>query len=130
MKYVRRYIQETVSAETPEEFDTKMNAIFVKASKSGKEPDIHYYPTGYSATVRYYIHSEVPECIADEYELRGLDKKCFECPLYSLPQDKRIKYTHCDHGGRISANDPCCNWYYEVYGRQQIRGDSKIISLA
>lgn len=129
MKYVRQYIQETVAAESPEEFDMKMNSIFAKASGSGKELDVHYFPEGYSATVRYYIHSEVPECIADEYELKGLGRMCYECPLYSLPKDKRIKYTHCEHGGRISADRPACNWYYETYMRQQIRLDN-IISLA
>lgn len=129
MKFVRQYIQETVAASTPEEFDLRMNAIFAKASKSGKEPDIHYYPDGYSATVRYYIHTEIAETLAEEYELKGMGKTCYECPLYSLPEDRRVKYTHCDHGGKISANDPACNYYYECYGRQPVRTD-KVIPIA
>lgn len=129
MKYVRQYIQETVKADTPEEFDARMNSVFAKASKSGKDPNVYYHPELYSATVRYWVTAEIAETIAEEYELQGQGKKCFECPLYSLPKDKRIKYTHCEHGGRISACDDACNWYYEVYGRQVIKKDN-IISLA
>lgn len=129
MKFVRQYVQETVAASSPEEFDTRMNAIFAKASKSGKEPDIHYYPDGYSATVRYYIHTEIAETLAEEYELKGMGKTCYECPLYSLPEDRRVKYTHCDHGGKISANSDACDWYYEVYVHPAVR-TGKVVSIA
>lgn len=122
MKYVRQYVQETITEKTPEKFDARMNAIFSKASRSGKEPDIHYHEKdGYSATVRYWIQTEIAETIAEEFELKGLGKKCYECPLYSLPEDKRIKYSHCDHSStRISANDSACDYYYETYERRFI----------
>lgn len=127
MKYIRQYVQETVKAETPKEFDLQMNAIFTKAARSGKEPDIHYFD-GYSATVRYWISGEVAETISDEFELKGKAKKCYECPLYILPDDKRIKYSYCDHSNcKITANDPACDYYYETYERRELDAEVKTL---
>ena len=129
MKYVRQYVQETVRAQSPKEFDMQMNAIFTRAARSNKEPDVHYFD-GYSATVRYWISKEIAESIADEFELRGEGKKCYECPLYILPEDKRIKYTDCEYSGcKITANDAACDHYYETYERRQA-DEVKTVSIA
>lgn len=123
MKFVRQYVQETITEKTPEKFDVRMNAVFTKAGRAGKEPDVHYHERdGYSATVRYWIQTEIAETIAEEFELKGLGKKCFECPLYKLPDDKRIRYSYCDHSPtKISANDNACDYYYETYERRTSR---------
>ena len=130
MRYVRQYVQETVHARTPQEFDMQMNMIFTKAARGGKEPDVHFYGDSFTATVRYWITKDIPETLSDEFEMRGEGKKCFECPLYSAPDDKRIKYTHCEHvPAKISANDCACDYYYEHFERR-LPDETKTVSIA
>ena len=91
MKHVRRFTQETVREESAKAFDDAMNAIYEKASKSGKMPEVHYFDgLGLSATVRYYLEEDIPESISDEYSLKGDTHRCFECPLFKLDRRAHV----------------------------------------
>lgn len=120
MKYIRQFVQETITASTPEEFDILMNAVYSKASEAGKEPDIHFFDRDdFCASVRYFVSKTVPENIKDERELAGDYRYCAECPLFELPSDKRIKYVKCPkHNSLVNGGSRACNEFYEEeYGK-------------
>ena len=113
MHYIRQFIQETVHEETKEAFDLKMNRIFEKTGDRNLE--VHYFDNlGLCATVRYWSEKQIPETIAEEYECRGDGYICSECPLYKPSNDKRVKYSYCEHAGtRVGERTRACNYFYE-----------------
>lgn len=117
MKYVRHYEQKTIKANDPEEFDILMNMVYREAAKSGKEPEIHFFDSmGFCASVKYYISVNLPETIAEEYELKGLGEKCCACPYFSKLQDKRFKSSLCTClNRRVYIDSPACDIFYKEF---------------
>ena len=114
MKNIRQFMQHTVKADDFEDFDSKMNIIFAQASKSDREPDVHYHDgLGLCATVRYWVSQDIPETISDEFALYEHRHYCPECEYYQPPKDKRIKNFICEHSGlHIWPEKEACDEYY------------------
>ena len=128
MKFVRKYVQQTVKASSPEEFDFSMNAIFAKAAKGGKEPDVHFFDSlGLCACVRYFVSESVAESLSEKFEIEGNMHLCSECPNFILPYDKRIKKVRCKEGDcLVTASTPCCDIFYERLIMQDEKRDVKV----
>lgn len=114
MKYINRYFQETVQASTAKEFDMKMSEVFERASRSSKEPQIHYFNFGrFCASVTYHISEAMPETPSEQALHEGRAHDCFECPHYIPSSDKRVKWVRCEKADRrISATSRACDIFY------------------
>lgn len=113
MKYVRQFKQKTIKSDDPMEFDQMINAVYMVAAGGGKEPEIHYYDgMGLCASVRYFVNEMIPEDTKDEYEMLGDYRYCVECPLFKMPEDRRVKRTICEKGHRTYTDSKACNDYY------------------
>lgn len=115
MRETKKLIQKTVKTEDPLEFDAAMQKIFEKATKSGKEPSVHFWEgMGLCATVTFYETERIPESAMDRFEAKGMKRRCFECEHYKPSADGRVKWVRCEKRGDITtALSPCCNIYYE-----------------
>ena len=115
MRYVRQYMQRTVRAEDPVIFDEMVNAIYLKAASGGKEPEIHFFEgMGLCASVRFYVAEQVPETLADKYQLNNDIHHCWDCPFFELNPDRRIKKAICHKGNKIWNDTPACDIFYEM----------------
>lgn len=101
--------------EDPLEFDQSMQDIFEAATRSGKEPSVHFWEgMGLCATVTYYELEDIPETISERYEMQGIKRRCFECKHYQPSTDGRVKWVRCEEkGGITSALSACCDIYYQ-----------------
>ena len=85
--------------------------------------------TGFDASIGHYAHirwSEekvIPESIADEFKLEGIQYCCGECPFFILQQDRRIKHSVCNKGRRTTYDTPACDCLYEMIRKGEIEID-------
>ena len=115
MKYINRKQSLIVTGNTATEFQEKLNTALAEIAEKGYKHDIQFnMAMGLCAYILYEERREVAETIADEYELKGMTFKCYECPMFRPSEDKRVRYTTCAHGvHRTAHNDLCCDWFYE-----------------
>lgn len=114
MRYVKRYVQQTIKEDNPVIFDEKVNEVYIKASKSGITPEVNFVNgLGLCASIRYFVSESIPENAKDECELKGIKHICYECPYFEAPSDKRIKQVRCTRGEVTKAELDCCDIFYE-----------------
>ncbi len=100
-----------VSGSTPEEFQQKMNEIL----STVLNPEITFLP---SVPFTAYILTEetttVPECLADEFSLRGERYICSACPYFERTNDLRRKWHYCVyHQQKCHQDTPMCEDAYK-----------------
>lgn len=117
MKEIRRKIHKTIKTETPEEFDRQLNEILTKE----REPEFTIHQVvPFLAYCTYTYYEYEPECIEDEYELRGVRFYCEDCPYLDKTGGLWNQKTFpCRKYGRNTLVDSrACTWYYEEYDRK------------
>lgn len=119
MKYMTLKQTKIIQGATAMEFQAELNAALMDVAKMGcKHELIFNNNAGLCAYVVYDEWKQIPETLKDEYELKGEEFRCCECPMYKASEDKRIKYTTCKHGvRRCTANDYACDWFYKELER-------------
>jgi hypothetical protein len=117
MKLVRHFEQKTIKTSSAEEFDILMNSIYKTAVRGGKEPEVHYFEgMGFCASVKYFVAKDIPETLAEEYELRGQGEVCDACPYFTPPKDKRFKTSLCQRTNRKTCYDSsACDIFYKEF---------------
>lgn len=121
MLYLKKFIQQTVHAETPEEFDSKLNAAYTRMlNLHGRDMDIHYFDNlGLCATIRYWIEQQTPETAEEAYRMEGISVKCEECGHFKKSADKRLKWGRCEYKDcRMRMDCPACSDFYEEMERR------------
>ena len=114
MRYVKKQLQTTVVADTPEEYDRQMNEIFEKAStiKSITDKEL---TDKFCSIVRFEFSADIPETVKEQYEKEGRKFFCGDCKFYVKPDKGNVKYTRCEHGDpRCKFNDLACDFFYEM----------------
>ncbi len=116
MKYIHRKQSRIITGSTADEFQTKLNEALNEVATAGYKHEIQFnMALGFCAFIVFEETRQVPETLAEEYELRGDEYRCSECPMFVLSPDKRVKYTTCKRGCRkISANAWACDWFYKA----------------
>ena len=116
MKYVNRKQSLIITGSTAQEFQEKLNEALNSIASNGRKHEIQFNMNmGLCAYILYDERLEIPESIADEYELKGETYDCGECPMFRPSDDRRVKYTTCAKGYRRRGYcDPCCDWFYEA----------------
>lgn len=120
MKQKRKFKHLTIKADTPEEFDRKINEAFDEAEDV--ELKTHdTVPLLAYLKCTYYI--EEPEDLADEYELRGIVHTCEECPHLdtSRRNNSRQKKLPCKYAkyGVTYTTSRACNRFYEELEKEE-----------
>lgn len=104
-----------VSATTAEEFESKINSVLNGLNEKRINYDLQLNPTaGFIAFVTYTETVQVPETLADEYELKGERHKCGECPHFPVITDGRVKWVRCPvTQGLVNKGTNCCDTFYK-----------------
>lgn len=122
MKYINRKQSLIITGSTAGEFQEKLNTALADLAAKGYRHELQFNMSmGLCAYILYEESMEIPESVADEYELKGETYRCYECPMFRPSDDRRVKYTTCGKGKRhISHCSPCCDWFYEELERGAI----------
>lgn len=123
MKYIHRKQSLIITGGSAAEFQDNLNGALSDIARKGYKHDIQFNMSmGLCAYILYEERYSVAETVADEYELKGITYRCFECPMFRPSDDKRVKYTTCANGvHRTCHNDPCCDWLYEQLEKGAIK---------
>lgn len=115
MRHITRKQTRIIQGSTAEGFQDELNKALAEIAGKGYKHELQFNNNaGLCAYIIYDERVAVSESLADEYELRGEEFRCYECPMYVLSEDKRIKFTTCKHGcRRVAANDFACEWFYQ-----------------
>lgn len=115
MLHSKKFIQQTVMADSPDAFDRQINAIYERAARGRQEPAIHYFDgLGLCASVTYWDTIEVPENAQDRLELEGIVHTCADCDHFRPSHDGRVKWVKCTEGGCLAGRtSPACLYHYE-----------------
>lgn len=126
MRYVNKTAVKVVAANTPEEFESKLNTVLEDIAGC-KHELVFNLNAGFCAYITFTKTAEIPETVEDEYNLAGIHFYCADCPNYVIPFDGRVKYTDCKLGRRCKAGDCACEWLYQKVkaGSISINGDEK-----
>lgn len=112
MKQVTRYESKTIKASNAAEFDR----LFAEASKS-IDADVElrwdYEPMCVHFVYKYI--EQVPETVAEEYELQGIKYYCTDCPYLQKGHDGRYKSKGCKYSkyGAVKDYTPACELFYK-----------------
>ena len=96
------------------DFESKLNAVLSDLNNRGIKYELQLNPsTGFLAYVVFEDNRQIPETIAEEFELGGEKHTCIECPYFVRPTDGRRKYTKCVYGKLRGRDSACCDEFYE-----------------
>ena len=86
-----------VQGDTAQQLTERLNAKIIELKD--KDPTVTF--DGLISHVMYTEHEMVPETLADEYELKGVNLTCEDCPMF-VPaikadgtEDRRAKFGGC-----------------------------------
>lgn len=105
-----------IAATTPEEFEAKLNAELQKLDLGRRKYELQFnHSLGYCAYIVIDQMTQIPETIAEEFELAGEHHTCLDCPFWVHPTKGNVKYTRCTiTPGIHSAKSACCDKFYEM----------------
>lgn len=105
-----------VQGNTASDLTDKLNSKLLELKD--KEPTVEF--DGLTARIRYFESVSVPEDLADEYKMHGLDLKCSVCPFFEPMEkgdgtvDERTKRGKCPcakYGIAFSDGAVCDNFF-------------------
>lgn len=102
-----------IQATTPEEFNRQINSVLEKYDA----PKVHFITSGdkLGAYVEYDTTKEVPETLAEKYELAGDERPCTECPYFVRTKDRRFKWHYCiQKQKKVFESQRACDTYYQI----------------
>ena len=107
---------EVVAESTAEAFAKQLNSRLAALDKSRAKYELQFnHQMGFCAYLVIDKQLQIPETVADEFDLAGERHTCGECPFWQHPTDGRVKYTRCEiTPGIHSAKSPCCDRFYEM----------------
>lgn len=105
-----------IMANSPEEFEKKLNRELAILDKSRTKYDLQFnHNLGLCAYIVSERTVEIPENIIDEFGLIGERHTCGECPFWEKPTRGNVKYTRCSKTPGIHAkHSSCCERFYEM----------------
>lgn len=112
MKTKTRFKVIALQAGSAEEFNERI----AEALENATAPKITYMQgVPFAAYVEYKEVVEIPETIAERYELEGKTGHCGECPFMVRTADKRCKWHYCaQKGQKTKETCPACDIFYEL----------------
>ena len=107
---------------TPEAFSRQLNAKLAALEKTRSKYELQFnHQLGLCAYLVIDKTIQVPETIAEEFEIAGETHTCLDCPFWRHPKDGRVKYTRCEiTPGIHGASSPACDAFYEKLFKGEI----------
>lgn len=124
MKRIKRKRIAVIETETAALFEIAINKRLDEVSEYKYTLEIeHHQP--HTAYIHYEYDEYVPETLADEFHLKGINYKCKDCKYYNPvlnddgSVDKRRKNTICSHHERPVHKDydACDTYYFELVSK-------------
>ena len=118
-----------VRADSAAEFTQLLNAEMKRLSKKFPEPSFSDSDP-FMARISYTEHVLIPESLADEYELKGVNLTCKDCPFFEPVMkadgttDGRCKKGGCQHSkfGQITLKTmPMCDTVFEMLNEGTVK---------
>ena len=116
-----------IAASTPEEFEKRLNAELEKLDRERRKYELQFnHSMGYCAYLVIDQMTQIPETIAEEFEIAGEKHTCLECPHWVHPTKGNVKYTRClITPGIHGANSSCCEKFYEMLFNGEIELETR-----
>ena len=107
-------VQSNTASTLTEKLNQKLREL------KDKEPSVEF--DGLTARIKYLETVLVPEDLADEYKMRGLDLKCAVCPFFEPMEkadgtkDERAKRGKCPCAkyGIAFSDGPVCDNFFRM----------------
>ena len=107
-----------VRGDTASDFEEQLNARIRELSDY--RPEVKF--DGLTAYISYTITHRVPETEADLAQLKGIDFRCVDCPMFDKIRndageiDRRYKYGNCEMAerGRTYKDTAACDYLFEL----------------
>lgn len=105
-----------IVASTAEEFERKLNKELEELERKRTKYELQFnHAMGFCAYIVAEFSREIPENIAEEFQIAGERHTCLECPYWQHPTKGNVKYTRCEKTPGIhGAQSPCCDAFYEM----------------
>ena len=105
-----------IVAGSADEFEKRLNKALAKLDEAQTKYELTFNNNmGFCAYIVAEGVVKVAETLEDEFALMGEEHKCGECPYWTQPDTKRVKYTRCEITPGIHAEkSPCCERFYEM----------------
>lgn len=113
MIYKEYEMKVCLEAKTANEMNELYEAYIRMVGKYSPTGDMFYQDGQWRAIIKYKVEEKEPETKADEYKLKGIEYVCGDCPYFQLNHDRRIKYSICGEGNKVSYCDKACDYLYE-----------------
>ena len=112
MKTKTRLRVTAIQAASAEEF----NEIIAEVLERADAPKITFLQAApFTAYVEYREVEEIPETLAECYELAGEGATCGECPFLVKSKDRRCVWHYCaQYGKKTKETTPACDNFYEL----------------
>lgn len=116
MKYQSGKRTRIIFEETADAFEKRLNAELKDLDRKHAKYELTFNHTvGLCAYIVISETIQIPETIAEEFEIAGERHKCLECPHWVHPTKGNVKYTRCEiTPGIHGASSPCCDAFYEM----------------
>ena len=110
-----------IHSDTAKDFELELNKRLQELSKFSPEVKFNMN-MGHCAYLYYTYEEEIPEDVKDEYELRGEQYYCGDCPELKKTKDKRRKWFPCGYhpyGKSNIESKACAHFYEELVKREE-----------
>ena len=107
-----------VRGDTATDFEEQLNARIRELSDF--HPEVRF--DGLTAYISYKITQYTPETQAEANQLKGIDFRCIDCPMFDEIRnengeiDHRYKYGNCEMAerGRTYKDNAACDYLFEL----------------
>ena len=99
-----------IQAKDPLSFERQYNEAAQELDQYDPDITVDHEDGVYFAYFMYTLHKPVPETVADEFKLAGIEHTCSECPYLQIGQDARRKTWPCEYStyGTSTIDSPAC----------------------
>ena len=109
---VRRYQKiAVVSDSSPGDFQDKLNDLFMELEGKKFNTQLFNNENGFSAYITYEEVEKIPECLKDEFDLKGITFTCKECPYFESINRFEGECDFCR--GTLHRNDDVCQHFWD-----------------
>ena len=99
-----------------DQFNESIKRAFLENESERNDPSYTIDISGgnFRALITKEILIEEMDCVSDEYHEQGIYYKCRNCPYCDVPNDKRIRWSHCEiKESSVNKRHECCEYFYE-----------------
>lgn len=112
MKQKRQRGVTAIQTATADDFNRQINA---ELQKHDDAKVTFVTSMAFTAYVEYEEIVEIPETLAEKYELANDERHCHECPYFVRTQDKRYKWHFCaQKQKKVTECQGACETYYQL----------------